>query len=215
MATTTSFASWPKHLLQALDGIACALMAAYVLLRERAANHAFCFVRHQAELDAKDWKIHLLETELRLLQQRFGRLEPAMRPHYDDLEKTEIIQLMRLRKWKLVDAANHMLLHENTIRKWLRLLENGTASGEWSGVPWNKLSDAVRWTVHKLKQINPALGTRKIGLEIVRAGIEISRASVQRILREEEPKKDKPTKNNVEAAKANCIKSHAIVSTYR
>jgi len=53
--------------------------------------------------------------------------------------------------------------------------------------PWNKLHEAVRWTVHEIRRLCPEreFGTRSIARHIVRAGIQISRASVRRILEEE------------------------------
>lgn len=56
--------------------------------------------------------------------------------------------------------------------------------------PFNRLSDAVRHVVHEIRRLCPEreFGTRSIAMAIVRAGIKLSRSSVQRILREKPPK---------------------------
>jgi len=56
------------------------------------------------------------------------------------------------------------------------------------------LHDAVRWAVHELRRLcpEPELGTRTLAAHLVRAGLRISRASVQRILREPDPKRHRP-----------------------
>ena len=56
-------------------------------------------------------------------------------------------------------------------------------------VPWNRIDDAVRWAIHELRQLcpEPEFGTRTIARHLVRAGVQISRRTVQRVLREDKP----------------------------
>jgi len=54
---------------------------------------------------------------------------------------------------------------------------------------WNRIDDAVRWAVHELRLLcpEPEFGTRSIARQVVRASIQISRSTVQRVLREAKP----------------------------
>ncbi|MFK7884566.1 MAG: hypothetical protein AB8F26_10335, partial [Phycisphaerales bacterium] len=56
--------------------------------------------------------------------------------------------------------------------------------------PWNKLHEGVRWLVQEIRALCPErdFGTRTIARHIMRSGIQISRASVRRILEEQAPR---------------------------
>ena len=56
-------------------------------------------------------------------------------------------------------------------------------------VPWNKIDDAIRWAVHELRRLcpEPEFGTRTMARHLIRAGVQISRRTVQRVLREDKP----------------------------
>jgi len=51
---------------------------------------------------------------------------------------------------------------------------------------WNKIDDAVRWAIQELRQMcpEPEFGTRSMARQLLKAAVQISRSSVQRILRE-------------------------------
>ncbi len=99
---------------------------------------------------------------------------------------------MRLREWSAAETARRFVLHPNSVRHWLKQLRTtGKSSHLFTGPVWNRIHDAVRWTVHELRRLcpEPEVGTRTIARHIVRAAVQISRSSVQRILREERPKR--------------------------
>lgn len=56
--------------------------------------------------------------------------------------------------------------------------------------PWNKLHEGVRWLVHEIRTLCPErdFGTQTIARHIMRSGIQISRASLRRILEEPLPR---------------------------
>ena len=60
-------------------------------------------------------------------------------------------------------------------------------------VVWNKIDDAVRWAIQELRQLcpEPESGTRSMARQLLKAAVQISRSSVQRILREPAPEKPK------------------------
>lgn len=93
-----------------------------------------------------------------------------------------------LREWSAAYAAKRFGLHENTIHAWNRALLNKRRADELLGSPpWNRLQEGVRHTVHEIRKLCPEreFGTRSIARHMVRVGIQISRASVRRILEEE------------------------------
>jgi transposase len=122
-------------------------------------------------------------------------MKPKSRPDYTGVQRLEIIQIMRLRGWTVAQVATRFVLHPNTVRAWLRALENeGDAAKLFTAPVWNRLHDAIRWTTQEIRRIcpEPEVGTRTIAAMIVRKGIQISRSSVQRILRGTTPTAPKP-----------------------
>ena len=113
------------------------------------------------------------------------------------MHRLENLQIMRLRQSSADDVATRFISHPNTVRSWLKQLPtHGESSRLFASPVWNRIYDSVRWTVHQLRYLCPgsACGTRTIASHIVRAAVQISRSSVQRILREEFPGRsyDKP-----------------------
>ena len=183
--------------LQIIDSIAIAIAQGYILARARLTSHPSPVLRLAAARDAVAWDVALLERELAVFRQERERIPAKHRSHYTPTHRLEILQIMRLRQWSADDAATRFVLHPNTIRGWLKQLRtDGPSSHLFTGPVWNRIHDAVRWTVHQLRCLcpEPACGTRTIARHIVRAAVQISRSSVQRILREELPRRrcDKP-----------------------
>ncbi|MCG3173226.1 MAG: hypothetical protein GMKNLPBB_01404 [Myxococcota bacterium] len=71
-----------------------------------------------------------------------------------------------------------------------------------SGVVWNRIDDAVRWATHELRRLcpEPEFGSRSIARHLVRAGIQISRSTIQRVIREPKPVRPKRPKALMGAA---------------
>jgi len=183
-------ATWPRPVRQAVDAIATLLSAVFLLARARAADHASRFVRALARDHHRAWREDLLRRESDLLRSRLRRLSPAHRPHYAPDERFAILQLMRLRGWTPERTAERLVLHVNTVRQWLKEFNLSPDAPRFTGAaPFNKLSQASRWLVHEIRALcpDPSFGTRSIAAQIVRAGIKLSRSSVQRILREPQP----------------------------
>ena len=183
--------------LQLIDAIAIAIAQGYILARARLTAHPSPILRLAAVRDAIAWDAALLERELTVFRQERERIPAKRRSHYTPTHRLEILQIMRVRRWSAEDAASRFVLHPNTVRSWLKQLQtHGESSRLFTGPVWNRVHDAVRWTVHQLRYLcpEPECGTRTIARHIVRAAAQISRSSVQRILREECPKRryDKP-----------------------
>lgn len=115
---------------------------------------------------------------------------PRRRPQFDPRQRAEIL----LRGWSSKQTALRFGVHPNTIRNWCRSLrEKGRAERLLGEPPWNRLHEAVLWTVHEIRRLCPEreFGTRTIALHMIRAGIQISRTSIRRILEEERCKTDR------------------------
>jgi len=194
--------TWPRNVRQAVDAIAVALNSVFMLVRSRAADSASPIVRAFAERDHIAWDRELLRREADLLRTRIAGLPPQSRPHYRPESRLAILQLMRLRHWTTERTAEKFLLHQNTVRKWLKEFNLSPSAPLFTGAaPFNKLSEAAQWLVHEIRALcpEPEFGTRQIAARIVRAGIKLSRSSVQRILRKPKPPKPNKPANAAEA----------------
>lgn len=145
-------------------------------------------VRIKAHRDHLYTEAALLERELEVFRPQRMSKPPRERPHYSPEQRAEILQLVALRQWSAAYTAQSFGLHENTIRGWKRALLNKHRADELLGSPlWNRLHESVRHTVHEIRKLCPErdFGMRLIARHMVWAGIQISRASVRRILKEE------------------------------
>ena len=180
---------WPKRVHLAALNILGLFTMVYHIAREKMAARKCPELRQLAQLDDLAWKLALLTRQFELMRRRFERFNPYKRPDFAPEDRFEVLQLIRLAGWSTRQAAQILVTHPNTIRAWRRGLEGGNQERLLGRPPFNKLGDAVRWLVHEIRELcpNSDFGTRTIAMMIVRAGIQISRSSVQRVLREKKP----------------------------
>ena len=176
--------------LKIFDSVAIVIAQAYQLARCRLASNASSTLQLIMERDELLTEVQWLKRELEILHSQRADMAPKKRPNYSREQRLAILQLMRQRGWSITIVSKRFVLHPQSIRKWVRTMENGGPSGAlFPKVRWNRIDDAVRWAVHELRQLcpEPEMGTRTIARHLIRAGIQISRRSVQRILHEEKP----------------------------
>ena len=187
--------------LKIIDSVAIVIAQAYQLARCRLASTASSTLRLMMERDELLTEVAWLKREHEILRGQRANLVPRKRPEYSAEQRMAILQLMRQRGWSITIVAKRFVIHPQSIRKWIKTMEQEDPSGElFPKVRWNRIDDAVRWAVHELRQLcpEPEMGTRTIARHLIRAGIQISRRSVQRMLRENpphEPKKSRPPMN--------------------
>ena len=160
---------------------------AYELARQRLASSGSPVLRMMIQRDHAVTDASLSDREMAVLRGSREGMKPKSRPAYSGAQRLEILQIMRLRGWTIAETAARFVLHANTVSTWLRAMEKeGAAAKLFTAPVWNRIHDAVRWTVQEIRRICPEaeIGTRTIAAMIVRASIEIGRSSVQRILRE-------------------------------
>jgi len=182
----------PSRVFGALDAIAILVAQSFMLARQRLTDHISKAVRPMAVINNLRYQLALRDRELAVLRSRVEGMEPHKRPHYTGPMRQEILLLTRLNDWNADKAAERFVVHSNTIRLWMRAVREGGAESLLGKPAWNKFDDAVRWLVHELREMCPEaeFGIRGIAAMIVRHGIEISKSTVQRVLKE--PKTDKP-----------------------
>lgn len=140
-------------------------------------------------------------------------MPPHRRPDYLPDQRLAILQLKRLRGWNIAKTARRFVVHPNTIRSWIKAIEGrGNVGLFQDAIRWNRIDDLVRWTAGQLRRLcsQPEFGARTIARHLVRAGIAISRSSVQRILREPQPKKPPPRRRPPIASPAG-IEAHHLL----
>jgi len=176
--------------LRLVDSMAILLSQAYQLARARLASAASPIVRLLVQRDQAFTEVDLLRRDVEVFRAQREGLPPHRRPDYRPEQRLAILQLRRLRGWSIKKTAKHFVVHRNTIRAWIRAAEGkGRPSLLNGAVVWNRIDDAVRWAVHELRRLcpEPEFGTRSIARQVVRASVQISRSTVQRVLREAKP----------------------------
>jgi len=183
-----------RSLWHLIESIAIAMAQGYGLARTRALSHAAPMTRMLGQRDHLYTETAMLEREVAIFRAQRMAKAPRRRPQFDPRQRAEILQLSVLRGWSSKQTALRFGVHPNTIRNWRRSLrDKGRAERLLGEPPWNRLHEAVRWTVHEIRRICPEreFGTRTIALHMIRAGIQISRTSIRRILEEERCKTDR------------------------
>ena len=180
--------SSPRSMWVLVDAVSVLFMRTYMAARARALSHPSPVTRLLARRDHAYAEAVLLERELAIYRSQRQRYPAKRRPHFAPQERAEILQLMRLRGWSTKEASQRLVLHPNSIRNWQRAVRDKHRAEALIGTPpWNKLHAGVRWLVHEIRSLCPErdFGTRTITRHLLRAGIQISRASVRQILEEE------------------------------
>jgi hypothetical protein len=82
---------------------------------------------------AEHARIHQLESEVAMLREelpingaRIKRVPPHRRPQYTSIERLAILQLRAMRGWNKTETARHFFLTDDTIRSWLRRVDDDT-----------------------------------------------------------------------------------------
>ena len=180
----------PATVLRLVDSIAVVLSQAYQSARTRLASTASPVLRMTLQRDHAFSQRELLRRELDIFRQSpeppaasAARISPrATLGHPPTPTST--------RGWNITRTARRFVVHPNTIRSWIKAAEGrGRVSLLADAIPWNRIDDDVRWSIHQLRRLcpEPELGTRTLARHLLRSGIELSRSSAQRIPREPRP----------------------------
>jgi hypothetical protein len=102
--------------------------------------------------DAKDARIHQLESEVAMLREelringaRMKRVPSPRRPQYVPIERMAILQLRAMRGWNKAETARHFFVTDDTIRSWLRRVDDDSLVQTQTAV--NRFPDFVRYAI--------------------------------------------------------------------
>ena len=182
----------PVATLAAVDAMAIVLGQAYQLARVRISSTGSPIQWLTVQRDDEATRACIQQRRADILCANRANDPPHGRTHFTAPQRLEIIQLMRLAGWSIEQTAANFAVHPNTIRAWINAVEGkGRSSLLGGAVVWNRMDDAVRWAANELRRVcpEPEFGTRTMARHLLRAGIQISRSTVQRVLREPEPAK--------------------------
>jgi transposase len=93
-----------------------------------------------------------------------------------------ILQLRAMRGWNKAETARHFFVTDDTIRSWLRRVDDDSLVH--TQTPVNRFPDFVRYAIQQIRLFCPTLGKVKIADILARAGIHIGKTTVGRILKE-------------------------------
>ena len=176
---------WPSRVKSAILHVISLAQFTMAYTRGWAANSPNSRIRLKAELDRAHQEITLLREEIRIKDIRMTQLSPHRRPYYPPTERMAILQLKAARGWILEQTAQEFLVTSDTIRSWLRRVdEQGPDALVQLREPVNKFPEFVRYVVQQLKALCPMLGKVKIAQILARAGLHIGATTIGRILKE-------------------------------
>jgi transposase InsO family protein len=99
-----------------------------------------------------------------------------------------VLQLKAARGWSYEQAAAVFVVDEQTLKSWLRRIDEEGESGLVQlAEPVNRFPDFVRYLVRQLKALCPTMGKVRIAQVLARAGLHLGATTVGRILKETEP----------------------------
>ena len=154
---------------------------------------------HRLETD-----VALLCEELRIVASRLAHIDPHRRPQYPPVERMAILELRAMRGWSKAETARHFSVSDDTIRAWLRRVDDDSLLQ--TATPVNRFPDFIRHVVQQIKLFCPSLGKVKIAEKLARAGIHIGKTTVGHILKEKPAVGSDPSPSKV-ASKSSCIVS--------
>ena len=136
---------WGTHVKTAILHVVALAQYALTYSRSWAADSTNQRVRLKAENDRLVQELALRQEELRIKDARMGRMIPARRPHYPPTERMAILELRAARGWSLEQTARTFLVTADTIRSWVRRIdEAGAKALVQTSLPVNKFPDYVR-----------------------------------------------------------------------
>ena len=114
---------WPSRVKSAILHVISLAQFTMAYTRGWAANSPNSRIRLKAELDRAHQEITLLREEIRIKDIRMTQLSPHRRPYYPPTERMAILQLKAARGWILEQTAQEFLVTSDTIRSWLRRVD--------------------------------------------------------------------------------------------
>jgi hypothetical protein len=141
----------------------------------------------RTELERARGEIALLKEELAIKDARWSRLPRRRRPHFSPTQRMRILQVKAARGWSREEAAKVFMIDEETMRLWLRRMDEEDGNLVRIHEPVNKFPDFVGCLVRQLKVLVPTMGKVRIAHVLARAGLHLGVTTVGRMLRAKGP----------------------------
>ena len=203
--------SWTGRVRSAVLHVISLAQSATVYTRGWAVDSMNGRVRLKAENERLKQEVALLKEQNRINSVRTNLTPPHRRPHFPATERMAILELRAARGWSIQQTADAFHVTAATVRSWVkRVDEEGPDALVQLSEPVNKFPSFVRYSVQRLKTLNPIMGKAMIAQVLCRAGLHLGTTTVGRILKEpphpqpEEPKKE-PSKRVVTAREPNHV----------
>jgi hypothetical protein len=84
-----------------------------------------------------------------------------------------ILQLRAMRGWNKAETSRHFLVSDDTIRDWLRRVDDDALVQ--TSTPVNRFPDVVRYSIQQIKLFCPTLGKLKIAEKLARSEEKVER----------------------------------------
>jgi transposase InsO family protein len=147
------------------------------------------FQLYLSKIEELRHRCHIQERQVALLQARLRRKLDSRGDDYLDTERWEILQIRKLACWTQEETARAFLQSVSTIARWERELRNNPDRTGAIGTliqsvpPIVRIADSVRALIQVMALLGFG-GSGTIARSLYRAGIEVSRSSVQNVLDE-------------------------------
>ena len=182
---------WNQRICSAVLHIIALAFKSLVYARGWAANSPIQRVRLAAELDQCRCDGALKDEAIHLLTLRFSRLPAHQRPHYTPQERMAILELKAAHNLSLEQTASLFLVGSSTVSAWMkRIDEQGERALVHLREPVNKFPEFVKYLVQRLSKLCPTMGTIKMAQTVARAGLHISKTTIDRFCREPDVPED-------------------------
>ena len=112
-----------ERVYKLIDTMAGVFAQAYQLARIRVLESGSKVLKSLSQRDHLLHEIELLRREIAIFRAQRESINPHKRPPYPPEQRFAILQLMRLRGWNAKRAAQHFVLHANTVRAWRQAIE--------------------------------------------------------------------------------------------
>lgn len=106
--------------LRITDALSTALAVGMQEARTRLASAASPILRLMIQRYHEVTESELLRRELNILRAGRENMLPQKRPDYRPEQRLAILQLMRLRNWNINTVTRRFVIHENTLRAWIK-----------------------------------------------------------------------------------------------
>ena len=175
--------NWSKHAKSALLHAIALARTALIEVWSGFENGPLVSARQAARVARLEFRVGILQEELRIKDARLARIAPQKRPHYPPSERLAILQLRAAAGWNAAETARRFGLSAGTIASWTRRIDDaGPDALVQTKTPVNRFPDFVRELVGGLKPSLPGAGRRRVAAVLARAGLHLAPTTIRRIL---------------------------------